>query len=291
MSGVPALAVAAGALVDAGLKASGVLAGAWLVNRTLLRRGSAAQRHVVWAAALASLPLVLVAAVARGPAIAVDAPAWLGVWAVGVGASVVGPVRAWLGLRRLAAGAVPAALGPGVAYVEGLAGPLTWGLFRPQILLPVAATEWSSTQQHAALLHERAHVARHDWGVHAWAWWVEVVFWFHPLVRYARGELVAEAEHAADDAVLASGVCASDYAALLLSLGRPSPQVVALGMGHALLGPRIRAVLEPRTRTTSRARTAALAGLAVVAAVALAGPLPLWTAAPSVAECKPAPAP
>lgn len=291
MSGTPALAVAAGALADAGLKATVVLAGAWLVNRTALRRGSAAQRHVVWTAALCSLPLVLVAAAARGPAVALDAPAWLGVWTVGVCASVVGPVRGWLGLRRLRASAVRAEALPGVGYVHGLDGPITWGVFRPQILLPATATGWSAAERHAALVHERAHVARYDWGVHAAAWCVEAVFWFHPLVRHARAALIAEAEHAADDAVLASGVCASDYAALLLSLGRPSQHVVALGMGRSLLGPRIRAVLEPRPRTTARVGTAALAGLAVVAAVAVGGPLPLWTTPAPVAVCAPAPPP
>jgi hypothetical protein len=289
VTGTPALAVVAGALADAGLKTTVVLAGAWLVNRTLLRGGSAAQRHVVWTAALSSLPLVLVAAAARGPSVAWDAPAWLGVWAVGACASGVGPVRGWLALRRLRARAVRAEDLPGVAYVHGLDGPITWGVLRPQILLPADAATWSAAERHAALLHERAHVARYDWGVHAWAWCIEAVFWFHPLVRQARAALIAEAEHAADDAVLASGVRASDYAALLLSLGRPSGHAVAVAMGESPLGPRIRAVLEPRARTTARVGTAVLAGLAVIAAVAVAGPLPLWTTPASVAVCGPAP--
>jgi hypothetical protein len=289
VTGTPALAVAAGALADAGLKATAVLAGACLVNRTLLRGGSESQGHVVWAAALSSLPLVLAAAAARGPAVAVDAPGWLGLWAAGACASVVGPVRGWLGLRRLQAMAVGAEGLPGVAYVQGLDGPITWVVFRPQILLPAAATGWSAAERHAALMHERAHVARSDWAVHTWAWWIEAVFWFHPLVRHARAALIAGAKHAADDAVLASGVRASDYAALLLSLGRPSRPALALGMGGSALGPRIRAVLEPRTRTTARVGTAVLAGLAVVAAVAVTGLLPLWTTPASVAGCAPTP--
>ena len=289
MSSAPGLAIATGALADAGLKATGLLAAAWLVNRVGHRWTTAAQRHVVWAATLSTLPLVWVAAAVRGPAVAVDAPAWLGVWAVGVVLSAVGPVRGWLTLRRLRAGAVPAEALPGVGYAHNLDGPITWGVLRPHILLPASALTWTAAEREAALLHERAHVARRDWGVHMWAWCVEALFWFHPLVWHARASLVAEAEHAADDAVLAAGVRASDYATLLLTLGRPSRSRVALGMSRSLLGPRIRAVLEPRPRTTTRAGAVLLACLFVAAAPALVGPAPLWTSTASVTECKPAP--
>jgi beta-lactamase regulating signal transducer with metallopeptidase domain len=291
MSGTPAVAVVAGALADAGLKATAVIALAGLVNHTGQRWTSAAQRHVVWLAALSSLPVLLLAAAFRGPAVAVDGPAWLGVWAVGVVASAVGPLRGWLRLRRLRTAAVGDEANPGVGYVQDLDGPITWGVVRPQILLPVAARSWTASARDAALVHERAHVARWDWCAHVWAGCVETLFWFHPLVRHARRQLVAEAEHAADDIVLASGVRASDYAALLLTLARPSRPEVALGMGRSLLGPRIRAVLEARPRGTTRAGTAMLAALTAAAAVTVVGPAALWTTPAPVAECAPAPPP
>jgi len=97
--------------------------------------------------------------------------------------------------------------------------PFTWGL-RPRVLLPASALTWSDQRIRAVLLHEMAHVRRHDWAVHMLAEGVCAVYWFHPLVWLARRQLRSEGERAADDVVLGLGIDAGDYAAYLVDVIR-----------------------------------------------------------------------
>lgn len=290
MSGPTTLAIASGVLVDAGLKATAVLAlGA--VGVRLARRGSAAQRHAIWASTFAVLPALLVAGVLRGPAIAIDTPWVATVWGLGTAVSLATLAAALRDLARLRRAAVPDPGDPRVLHTPALSGPLTWGTWRPVILLPAAAATWSATERAAALAHERAHVARHDWAVHVGVRVVCALFWFHPGVWWARRALVDAAEHAADDVVLASGTRPSDYAALLVRLARSARPTVALAAGPSAVGRRVRAVLDVRPRSARRGAVAVAAlalGLATSVAV---GTLPLWTAAPATLTCAPGPTP
>ncbi|MCB9678099.1 MAG: M56 family metallopeptidase [Alphaproteobacteria bacterium] len=285
MSASPELAVAVGVLADAGLKATAVVAGAWVVNATALRAAPAAHRHVVWAAALGALPLLAVFAAVRGPAVAIDALWVAALWAAGVGVASVGPLRGIVGLARLTARARPDPEMPGVRYADALDSPLTWGVLRPVILLPSSAAGWSEGDRAAVLAHERAHVSRFDWLVHVASLGVATLFWFHPAVALARRALVREAEHAADDAALAAGIRPSDYAALLVSLGRAPTPSMALAMGRSEVGERVRAVLERRQRGARRRLVAVVASALALGSVAGMGAWPLWTSDARVVEC------
>jgi beta-lactamase regulating signal transducer with metallopeptidase domain len=289
VSGPSELAVLTGVLADASLKATVVLAVGWGGTR-LLGRGSAAQRHAVWAAAFAGLPLLLAVAGTRGPALALDLP-WLGaLWATGCAAALVPLARGLAALRRLRAGATADPDRPDVLHSAALASPVTWGLWRPVILMPAASSAWSCTERDAALAHERAHVARRDWAVHLAVWAVCAVFWFHPLVWWARRALIREAEHAADDAALATGVRPSEYAALLLSFSR-AERPPALGVASSWVGDRVRAVLAARPRSPRRWPVAVVAlGLAALALPTL-GSWSAWTTPEEAQTCRPGPLP
>jgi TonB family protein len=97
---------------------------------------------------------------------------------------------------------------------------VTWGIFRPDIILPNGASGWSDDRIRVVLLHELAHISRGDWATQIVAECLRAVYWFNPLVWLASDRLRKESEHACDDAVLAGGVDAPDYATHLLDVAR-----------------------------------------------------------------------
>jgi beta-lactamase regulating signal transducer with metallopeptidase domain len=288
VSGPAELAIAAGIVVDAGLKATGLVALGWLGTAWPPGR-SAAQRHAVWAAVFAVMPLLPLASWARGPERALDAPWVVGAWALGfIAASAPIAVGLWR-LGRLRADAVPDGTLPGVWHSDAVRSPISWGVWRSVVVLPGAAVDWSDADRAAALAHERAHLARHDWLVHVATWGVCAVFWFNPLVWWARRALAQEAEHAADDAALAAGARPSDYATLLLSLAHPGPRSAALGVASSPVGDRVRAVLDARPRSRRRGPTAAVAlALSLSMSTAL-GAWSAWSTPPAELTCTPGP--
>ena len=98
--------------------------------------------------------------------------------------------------------------------------PLTWGMFRPVVMLPANSSEWPETQRRAVLLHELAQVARYDWFLQSCGELARSLYWFHPLACMAARNLRRESERACDDAVLTSGMDAREYAGQLLDLAR-----------------------------------------------------------------------
>jgi beta-lactamase regulating signal transducer with metallopeptidase domain len=154
---------------------------------------------------------------------------------------------------------------------------LTWGVFRPRIVIPAGARSWARERIEVVLAHEIAHIARRDWVVQIAAETVRAVYWFNPLIWVACRRLRHESEQACDDIVLRRGIAAADYASHLLAVAR---QVVSAGRGWAsapavanasTLERRIAAMLnasrnrEPLTRT--------VCALAVMAMLAVTMPI------------------
>jgi TonB family protein len=101
-----------------------------------------------------------------------------------------------------------------------LAMPLTWGVFRPVIVLPSGAGDWPEDRRRVVLSHELAHIARHDWLLQICGELARAAYWFHPLGWLSAVRLRQESERASDDAVLRSGIAPSHYASHLLDLAR-----------------------------------------------------------------------
>ncbi len=282
----PVAHLAAGLLVDVGVKATVLAGAALLVDRVVV--ASAARRHAGHAlmiGALAALPAS--AWLGRGQALAIE-HGWLAtVWLVGVVVALTPPIvrRLWLervARRGLVEGDVVRAL-PGE-----VPGPLTFGWWRPRVVVPWEWPQWDAAHRDAALAHERAHVARRDWLVHVAAQVVCALFWFHPLVWLVRARLVDAAEHAADEAALATGIRPSAYASALLRLGRDRPALAGLSAGGSVEA-RIRAVLADRARPRSPRIVLALGVVALPAALFVLGPWSLWSPPSSPPACLPEP--
>ncbi|MGH9665875.1 MAG: M56 family metallopeptidase, partial [Bryobacteraceae bacterium] len=81
--------------------------------------------------------------------------------------------------------------------------PLTFGVWRPVILLPPEAATWSAERTRVVLLHELVHVDRLDWLMQIVAQLACALYWFHPLMWVAAARLREERERSCDDRVLA----------------------------------------------------------------------------------------
>jgi TonB family protein len=255
------------------LKSSILLAAAGLVTQCL-RRQSAAFRHLVWLLAMAALPL-LPLLTRTLPALPVTSPAPLfrttvtagggasagvaaalpldlfSLWALGAGGMLLHLAISLLLLRRLRRRAT----GTHSILRSAPSGtmPLTFGHFRPVILLPADAAAWPAPRRRHAVLHEIAHIRRHDFAAHVFARFVLALYWWQPLAWLAWRRLLVEREMAADDLVLGRGVRPSEYAQSLLHVAAALPPApFAIAMARRLpFENRLRAILSARTVRTA----------------------------------------
>lgn len=98
-------------------------------------------------------------------------------------------------------------------------GPLTYGLFRPVILLP-AGPELENAELSCVLEHEWIHIRRWDVAVKYLMCTALCIYWFHPLVWFMTFFLNRDIELACDEEVLRKKDRAArkEYAMLLLKL-------------------------------------------------------------------------
>lgn len=128
-----------------------------------------------------------------------------------------------------------------VKYSKEIRSPLTWGWLRPQILVPRDASDWEIEELSMVLQHELAHVQRGDWASHLLARCVYALYWPVPGIRLLQRQLSLSAEQACDDRVLATGVSAPQYAAMLLRHAQGNRVPATVSLGHSSeLGTRIR---------------------------------------------------
>jgi TonB family protein len=223
--------------------------------------------------------------------------ALVGLWMVGVVISLATLVVGLTRLTRLTARSTPirddrwTVVAGELTRTHGLRRPVallvsehpsmlvTWGLWRPTVLLPFDARKWQDNRIRATLAHEIAHVQRHDWGIHILAQVLRCLHWFNPIVWQACRSLRRESEHACDAAVLRSGIAAADYASALLDVARTAVRArrapgCALAMAQpSTLERRVRAILggQLNARPPCRHELALATFVLVAAAVPVAG--------------------
>jgi beta-lactamase regulating signal transducer with metallopeptidase domain/protein involved in polysaccharide export with SLBB domain len=220
------------------------------------------------------------------------AAAWA--WAAGVAGLAAWNLAGWRQVRRMARTAPVAprwlqetvarlrekmAVGRDVAVrlCERVAAPAVVGVVRPVVLVPASAlSELSADHLEALLLHELAHVRRHDYLINLIQTATETLLFYHPAAWWVSNRIRREREHCCDD--LAAQHCGSAVAyaralAAMEELRAPQLSRLALGaLGNGRLLVRIERLVAPRA-TRGRRETSPLvagAGALVVAAAVIA---------------------
>ncbi|MDB5390956.1 MAG: blaR1 4 [Planctomycetaceae bacterium] len=161
--------------------------------------------------------------------------------------------------------------------------PLTLGVIRPVVLLPLEWLEWSTEKLEAVLMHERMHVERRDSSIAFLSELNVAMNWLNPLSWWLRQRLSALAEESCDDAAIVSTGDRTAYARHLLEVAasvstsgsRLLPATVSMAR-HSNVESRIVAILD-FTRPLSKRPTWAttllillLSGPVIALAAALA---------------------
>jgi beta-lactamase regulating signal transducer with metallopeptidase domain len=169
--------------------------------------------------------------------------------------------------------------------------PMTVGVRRPAILIPATAEMWSADRRRAVVLHELAHVARHDCLTQSLAFAACALYWCHPAAWWVARQLRTQRELACDDRVIAAGTTADDYAGHLLEIaygfGRHRAPALAVSMATrpSHLEGRMRAVLDAARHRGEPTRRARILG----GAIALTVILPVAAATSAVVSVGPEP--
>ena len=155
--------------------------------------------------------------------------------------------------------------------------PVTWGTWRPVVMLPYGALQWPADWLDAALRHEMGHVKRFD-HLKRWLTFLACAFyWPNPLVWGAAKRFQVAQEEASDDLVLRGGIAPQDYAAQLIEVIRIAAGVRALALPvvamarRSTVEGRIRAILDKTRNRGGSGRRMIITGigLAVVFGVGL----------------------
>jgi len=117
--------------------------------------------------------------------------------------------------------------------------PTVVGWLRPVVLVPVGALSGlPAGQLEALLLHELAHIRRHDYLVNILQSVAEALLFYHPAVWWVSGHIRAERETCCDDVAVSVSGDALTYARALAQLEscRPAHGIAHLGAAVAANG-------------------------------------------------------
>jgi Zn-dependent protease with chaperone function len=129
--------------------------------------------------------------------------------------------------------------------------PATIGYMKPLILLPIATFNHLSPEQvEAILLHELAHIKRHDYLLNLILTVMDTVLFFNPFAQLIARHIRTERENSCDDFVLQFRYNPHVYASALLSLEqqRLSPELAMAAAGKTDLLDRIKRIMNVPSR-------------------------------------------
>jgi bla regulator protein blaR1 len=143
----------------------------------------------------------------------------------------------------------------GVSAAE--VGPVTFGWFRPMILLPASFLSLDEEAQRAVLCHELLHVVRRDWPATQVEEMIGAALWFHPAILWLLAQARLAREELVDAEVVRLTAARDSYIRALLSIagvGRETTLAAApLFLQRRHLTARLRTLLHDRASSDRRA--------------------------------------
>ncbi len=107
----------------------------------------------------------------------------------------------------------------GLKVSNEIATPLTIGVFKPLILIPLAAINaLTPAQMEAIILHELAHIKRKDYLINLLLLTIDVFMFFNPFSKMIKRQLFFERELCCDDIVLQHQFNNNVYASALVNI-------------------------------------------------------------------------
>lgn len=221
------------------------------------------------AAAVVAGTLTLEAVLARSAPLVGLAPWVVGIWLAGVLLLSLRLLAGWhylATLRRSADRAAARHLRPRlemlaqrmgvhrhvrVARSDRVESPLLLGWIRPVILLPASVIAgFPARQLEMVLVHELAHVKRHDHLVNLFQTVVETLLFYHPVVAWVSRHVRLERENACDDLAVSAARDRVGYVEMLAALEnlRHDDFRLAMAVNDGQVLTRIRRLLAPQGR-------------------------------------------
>lgn len=167
-----------------------------------------------------------------------------------------------------------------VAIVQSpdVAVPSVWGVFHPSLILPNDFfRQYSKEQIRWIVLHELAHIRRHDVLVSIFQKMTQIIYFFHPAVWLANWMVNENKEYICDDLAIAlSDAPRRDCGQSILSMARkvgwkPDFSISFLGKfhGYALIRRRMMRILDEKRNLRVRFSLGMAVGLILAAFVTL----------------------
>ena len=152
--------------------------------------------------------------------------------------------------------------------------PVVVGWLRPAVLVPVGALAGLPADQvEALLLHELAHIHRHDYLVNLLQGVVEAILFYHPAVWWISGHIRGERELCCDDMAVAASGDVLTYARALAGLESARPAhagMVMAASGGSLVNRIARLAGRPRPAPRTFSGSATIVAAMIIAATTLA---------------------
>ncbi|MGA2984553.1 MAG: M56 family metallopeptidase [Terriglobia bacterium] len=164
---------------------------------------------------------------------------------------------------------------------EEIQGPVTFGLWRPVILLPPHFGEMDADRQQAIAVHEMLHVARLDWIFNIAEEIILAGFWFHPAVWWLVGRIRLSREQVVDRQVVELTGARQPYLYALVEIaagpGAVRGLVAPAFLNECQLAERIRTLIKEDFMSKRRiaVTVACVAVLTLVAGLAIIRKFPL----------------